>query len=89
MSDQNNLVRQMATNAFATLVKLMPLEGGMPDPSNMPEKLLLKKEQQKAFLNQLLSSKCAKKYEINVKIEAELRGYQDSYSINILNLKTK
>ncbi len=71
----------MATNAFATLVKLLPLEGGVPDPPDMPEKLLIKKEQQKTFLNQLLNSKCAKKYSMQVDIEADLRSYQGWFYI--------
>ena len=32
MSDHNEEVRLLATNTFATLVKLMPLDAGVPDP---------------------------------------------------------
>lgn len=32
MSDQNMCVRLMGTHCFATLVQLMPLDGGVPEP---------------------------------------------------------
>lgn len=32
MSDQNMCVRLMGTHSFATLVQLMPLDGGVPEP---------------------------------------------------------
>lgn len=32
MSDQNMSIRLMGTHSFATLVQLMPLDGGVPEP---------------------------------------------------------
>lgn len=32
MSDQNMCVRLMGTHSFATLIQLMPLDGGIPEP---------------------------------------------------------
>lgn len=78
MSDHNEEVRLLATNTFATLVKLMPLDAGVPDPQDMPPSLLAKKEKEKAFLGQLLDSKSAAKYELVVQVNAELRTYQEA-----------
>lgn len=35
MSDQNTCVRLMGTHCFATLVQLMPLDGGVPEPPSL------------------------------------------------------
>ena len=78
MSDSNQEVRLAATFTFATLVKLMPLGEGIPDPVDMPESLRTKKQDEKNFLNQLLNSKEADKYELKVPIMAELRSYQEA-----------
>ena len=40
MSDQNDQVRLLATNTFATLVKLVPLGSCIPDPVDLPKELL-------------------------------------------------
>ena len=78
MSDTNQEVRLAATFTFATLVKLMPLGESVPDPVDMPNSLLAKKKEEKNFLNQLLNSKNAERYELKVPIKAELRSYQES-----------
>merc|ERR1712142_1026107 len=78
MSDSDTNVRLIATNTFATLVRLMPLDGGVPEPSNLSDQMKEKKEKEKAFLAQLLNSKNAESYSINVPVAAELRSYQVS-----------
>nr|XP_028585647.1 TATA-binding protein-associated factor 172 isoform X3 [Podarcis muralis] len=76
MSDQTDSVRFMATQCFATLIRLMPLEAGIPDPPNMPEDLIKIKAKERHFLEQLLDGKKLENYKIPVPIKAELRKYQ-------------
>ena len=76
MSDPDNQIRLLATSTFASLVRLMPLDGGVPEPENLSPELKLKKEREKVFLSQLLDSKTAVSYELSVPVNAELRSYQ-------------
>ncbi|XP_075072265.1 TATA-binding protein-associated factor 172 isoform X2 [Mixophyes fleayi] len=76
MSDQTDSVRFMATQCFATLIRLMPLEAGIPDPPTMPEELIRLKARERSFLEQLLDGKKLENYKIPVPIKAELRKYQ-------------
>eukprot|EP00092_Neocalanus_flemingeri_P012300 GFUD01013258.1.p1 GENE.GFUD01013258.1~~GFUD01013258.1.p1 ORF type:complete len:1777 (+),score=633.99 GFUD01013258.1:47-5377(+) len=78
MSDSDSQVRLLATNTFATLVRLMPLDGGVPEPPNLSDQLKEKKEREKQFLAQLLNSKNAESYTISVPVAADLRSYQVS-----------
>lgn len=76
MSDQTDSVRFMATQCFATLIRLMPLEAGIPDPPSMSEELIKLKARERSFLEQLLDGKKLENYTIPVPIKAELRKYQ-------------
>ncbi|KAK2530509.1 Btaf1 [Columba guinea] len=76
MSDQTDSVRFMATQCFATLIRLMPLEAGIPNPPNMSEELIRMKAKERHFLEQLLDGKKLENYKIPVPIKAELRKYQ-------------
>ena len=76
MSDANNDIRLLATTSFATLVKLVPLEAGIPDPPGMPEALLQGRERERKFMAQMLDPKKVEPFEIPVAIKAELRSYQ-------------
>ncbi|XP_075699357.1 TATA-binding protein-associated factor 172 isoform X1 [Rhinoderma darwinii] len=76
MSDQTDSVRFMATQCFATLIRLMPLEAGIPDPPSMSEELIKLKARERSFLEQLLDGKKLENYKIPVPIKAELRKYQ-------------
>ncbi|OCT71624.1 TATA-binding protein-associated factor 172 [Xenopus laevis] len=76
MSDQTDSVRFMATQCFATLIRLMPLEAGISDPPNMSEELIKLKARERSFLEQLLDGKKLENYTIPVPIKAELRKYQ-------------
>jgi TATA-binding protein-associated factor len=80
MSDSNEPIRLAATATFATLVRLMPLEGGasVPEPPNMSENLRMRKETEKAFLTQLMNSKQAEPFPLSVPVAAELRSYQSA-----------
>lgn len=88
MSDMNTYVRMLASLTFATLVRLMPLEGGVPDPKSLPADLIQQKGEQRMFLEQLLDPSKIPKYEISVPIRAELRPYQQS-GVNWLGFLNK
>ncbi|KAL1961303.1 hypothetical protein VTO42DRAFT_31 [Malbranchea cinnamomea] len=76
MSDSDNDVRLLATTAFATLVKLVPLEAGIPDPPGLPEELLKGRERERKFIAQMLDVHKIEPFKIPVAIKAELRSYQ-------------
>ncbi|KAF2114547.1 hypothetical protein BDV96DRAFT_577033 [Lophiotrema nucula] len=76
MSDSDNDIRLLATTSFATLVKLVPLEAGIPDPPNLPESLLKGRDKERKFVAQMLDAKKVESFEIPVAIKATLRSYQ-------------
>lgn len=76
MSDQVEDIRLMATSCFATLVQLMPLEAGIPDPPCMSKVLIEKKESERRFLEQLLDGTKLDQFAIPVPIKCDLRKYQ-------------
>ncbi|KAA0718268.1 TATA-binding protein-associated factor 172 [Triplophysa tibetana] len=76
MSDPCDSVRFMATQCFATLIRLLPLEAGIPDPPSMSEDLIRQKARERHFLEQLLDGRKLESYKIPVPIKAELRKYQ-------------
>lgn len=76
MSDPDDDIRSTATNTFATLVKMVPLEAGMPDPEGFSEQMLARREAERQFLTQLLDGSKVEQYKIPVDIKAELRKYQ-------------
>lgn len=76
MSDSDPGVRLIATTAFATLVKLVPLEAGIPDPPGLPQTLLEGRDRERKFIAQMLDPKKVESFSIPVAIKAELRSYQ-------------
>ncbi|EEP77218.1 hypothetical protein UREG_02067 [Uncinocarpus reesii 1704] len=76
MSDSDNDVRLLATTAFATLVKLVPLEAGIPDPPGLSDELLKGRDRERKFMAQMLDVRKVEPFEIPVGIKAELRSYQ-------------
>ncbi|KAG8888095.1 TATA-binding protein-associated factor mot1, partial [Tulasnella sp. 403] len=76
MSDPDDDVRFSATHTFASLVKMVPLEAGLPDPPGFSEELLRKRASERQFLAQLLDGSKVEPYKIPVTINAELRKYQ-------------
>lgn len=76
MSDSDNDVRLLATTTFATLVKLVPLEAGIPDPPGFPEKLLEGRDRERKFISQMLDFRKVEPFKVPVAIKAELRSYQ-------------
>jgi TATA-binding protein-associated factor len=91
MSDSNSEVRLIATTTFATLVKLVPLEAGIPDPPGFSEELLKGRDKERKFVAQMLDPKKTEPFEIPVAIKATLRSYQQDgvnwlYFLNRFNL---
>ncbi|KAJ3516729.1 hypothetical protein NLJ89_g947 [Agrocybe chaxingu] len=76
MSDPNDDIRSTGTNTFASLVKMVPLEVGLPDPPGFSEELLKRRDTERDFLSQLLDGSKVQKYVLPVTIKAELRKYQ-------------
>lgn len=76
MSDSDNDVRLIATTSFATLVKLVPLEAGIPDPPGLSQELLKGRDRERTFIAQLLDPHKVEPFNIPVAIKAELRSYQ-------------
>lgn len=76
MSDSDNDVRLLATTSFATLVKLVPLEAGIPDPPGFSEELLKGRDRERKFMAQMLDVRKVEPFQIPVAIKAELRPYQ-------------
>lgn len=76
MSDSDNDIRLIATTTFATLVKLVPLEAGIPDPPGLPEALLKGRDRERKFISQMLDIRKVEPFEVPVAIKAELRSYQ-------------
>ncbi|CEH18076.1 snf2 chromatin remodeling protein [Ceraceosorus bombacis] len=76
MSDVDEQVRLTATSSFASLIKMVPLEAGLPDPPGFSKEILLRREQERTFLAQLLDGSRVEPYELPVKINADLRSYQ-------------
>ncbi|KAF7949226.1 hypothetical protein EAE96_008393 [Botrytis aclada] len=88
MSDSDTDVRVLATTSFATLVKLVPLEAGIPDPPGLSQELLQGRDRERTFIGQLLDPHKVKEFKIPVAIKAELRSYQQE-GVNWLNFLNK
>lgn len=88
MSDSDNEVRLIATTSFATLVKLVPLEAGIPDPPGLSQELLKGRDRERTFIAQLLDPKKVEAFALPVAIKAELRSYQQD-GVNWLNFLRK
>lgn len=76
MSDADNDVRLLATTSFATLIKLVPLEAGIPDPPGLPKEMIEGRDRERQFMAQMLDPKKVENFEIPVAIKATLRHYQ-------------
>ncbi|KAH9223966.1 putative helicase mot1 [Leptodontidium sp. 2 PMI_412] len=88
MSDSDNDVRLIATTTFATLVKLVPLEAGIPDPPGLSQELLKGRDRERTFIAQLLDPHKVEPFNIPVAIKATLRSYQQE-GVNWLNFLNK
>ncbi|KAI5969366.1 MOT1 [Candida margitis] len=76
MSDSDHDVRILATTTFASIIKLVPLEAGIPDPDDMPQGLLEGRERERDFISQMMDPTKIKPFDLPVSIKATLRKYQ-------------
>lgn len=76
MSDSDKDVRVLATSTFASIIKLVPLEAGIPDPEDVPKELLEGREKEREFIRQMMDPSSSKPFDLPVSIEATLRKYQ-------------
>lgn len=76
MSDADKDVRVIATSTFASIIKLVPLEAGIPDPEDVPQELLEGREKEREFIRQMMDPSSSKPFELPVSIDATLRKYQ-------------
>jgi TATA-binding protein-associated factor len=76
MSDQHAEVRRVGALCFARLIKLLPLEAGLPMPDNMPESMIQSREHERAFVGQLVGGTPPATYHLPMRIGIELRPYQ-------------
>lgn len=88
MSDQDAAVQATASQCFAALLRLMPLEGGIPNPPEMKSSVAAKKQQERAFLEQLLGGRKVEDYGIPVPVRTDLRKYQQD-GVNWLSFLNK
>lgn len=76
MSDADQDVRVLASTTFASIIKLVPLEAGIPDPQDMPKALLEGRDREREFLKQMFDPTKIAPFELPVAIKATLRKYQ-------------
>lgn len=76
MSDADPEVRILASTTFAQIIKLVPLEAGIPDPPDMPERLLEGRERERDFIQQMMDPTKIQPFEVPVAVKATLRKYQ-------------
>ncbi|CAK9438171.1 uncharacterized protein LODBEIA_P24540 [Lodderomyces beijingensis] len=76
MSDADHDVRILATTTFASIIKLVPLEAGIPDPVDMPADMLAGRERERDFISQMMDPSKIKPFDLPVSISATLRKYQ-------------
>ncbi|KAK9368328.1 hypothetical protein V1509DRAFT_623764 [Lipomyces kononenkoae] len=76
MSDSDNDIRLLATTTFAQLIKLVPLEAGIPDPPDLPPSLLEGRDRERKFISQMLDPTKVEPFALPVAIKADLRKYQ-------------
>ncbi|EGV62123.1 hypothetical protein CANTEDRAFT_125677 [Yamadazyma tenuis ATCC 10573] len=88
MSDSNPDVRVLATTTFASIIKLVPLEAGIPDPEDMPKDLLEGRDREREFIQQMLDPTKIKSFDLPVSIKATLRKYQQD-GVNWLHFLNK
>lgn len=76
MSDQCEHVRLLATHCFAQLIQLMPLDNENRGESLDRSDLMLRKQEERRFLEQLLDPKKLENFSLPIPVKAELRSYQ-------------
>ena len=80
MSDADQDVRVLASTTFASIIKLVPLEAGIPDPPDMPEELLTGRDREREFIQQMMDPTKIAPFELPVAIKATLRKVPTRWS---------
>ncbi|XP_022171117.1 TATA-binding protein-associated factor 172 [Myzus persicae] len=78
LCDQEESVRKMSSQCFATLIQLMPLDGSVPIPPNLSDKTNLLIQSQRQFLDQLFNPNQISDFKVPIMINAKLRSYQQT-----------
>lgn len=78
LSDQEESIRKMASQCFATLIQLMPLDGSVPISPNLSDDLNTLIQSQRIFLDQLFNPNQIDDYQVPIMINAKLRSYQQT-----------
>lgn len=78
LSDQEESVRKMASQCFANLVQLMPLDGSVPIPPKLCDNMSSLIQSQREFLNQLFNPNQISDFKVPIMINAKLRSYQQT-----------
>lgn len=76
MSDSDHDIRIVAATTFASIIRLAPLEAGVPDPVDMPSKLLEEKQKEREFIGQMMDPTKIQEFKLPIAVNAELRKYQ-------------
>lgn len=76
MSDFDQDIRLLASNTFAVLIRLIPLDGAVPEPVDLPKQIIERKADDQKFLNQLMNISQLEDYQLPIHVEATLRSYQ-------------
>ncbi|KAL9644607.1 hypothetical protein ABK040_015346 [Willaertia magna] len=72
MSDQDDVSREISSNCFGLVIRLLPLEKTATPLTGLEKE----REEQHKFIDQLLDNSKVAPFEIPIKVNAELRQYQ-------------
>jgi TATA-binding protein-associated factor len=78
LCDQEESVRKMSSQCFATLIQLMPLDGSVPVPPNLSDETNTLIQSQRQFLDQLFNPNQISDFKVPIMINAKLRSYQQT-----------
>lgn len=78
LSDQEESVRKMSSQCFATLIQLMPLDGSVSVPSNLSSNMITLIQSKRQFLEQLFNPNQIRDFKVPIMINAKLRSYQQT-----------
>lgn len=78
LSDQEESVRKMSSQCFATLIQLMPLDGSVSVPSDLSSNMITLIQSKRQFLEQLFNPNQINDYKVPIIINAKLRSYQQT-----------
>lgn len=76
MSDQEESIRKMASQCFATLIQIIPLDGSKPIPPNLNDDMNMLIQSKRQFLDQLFNPNQINDYIVPIMMNTKLRSYQ-------------